>query len=98
MELITDPTIATPSVPPISLVVSLTADPAPTRPAGSVPMIASVAGPEVSASPPAINTIDPIILPQYAESTSDPAASANPLLINANPTVTTAVVPNRFIR
>src|SRR5450755_328325 len=89
--------MATPSVPPISLVVSFTAEPAPVRLAGNAPMIASVAGPDVRASPAAISTMEITIRPQYAESTADPAASTNPALISASPAATTAVVPNRFI-
>ncbi len=61
---ITEPTIATPSVPPSSRVVSLTAEPAPAFPAGSAPMIASVAGPVVSAGPAAISAIATMIRPQ----------------------------------
>ena len=56
--------MATPRVPPISLVVSFTADPAPARLAGSAPMIASVAGPAVSARPAAISVIDTTMRPQ----------------------------------
>ena len=56
--------MATPRVPPISRVVSFTADPAPARPAGNAPMIASVAGPAVRARPAAISAIDATIRPQ----------------------------------
>src|SRR5664279_1679224 len=89
--------MATPRVPPISRVVSFTADPAPARPAGSAPMIASVAGPAVNARPAAISAIDATIRPQYAESTDDPAASTKPALISARPPAITAVLPTRFI-
>ena len=63
-ELSTDPTMATPSVPPTSRVMSLTAEPAPAFPAGSAPMIASVAGPVVNASPAAISAIARTMRPQ----------------------------------
>ena len=49
--------MATPSVPPSSRVVSLTAEPTPAFSCGSEPMIASVAGAVVSPSPTAMSTI-----------------------------------------
>ena len=54
----TEPITATPSVPPTSRVVSLTAEPAPAVSRGRAPMIASVAGPDTRPSPAAINVMD----------------------------------------
>ena len=57
------PTIATPSVPPSSRVVSLTAEPTPALSTLSEPMIDSVAGAVVNPSPPPSNTICTAISP-----------------------------------
>ena len=46
------PMMATPSVPPSSRVVSLTAEPTPALSVGSDPMMDSVAGGVVAPSPP----------------------------------------------
>ena len=50
------PTIATPSAPPSSRVVSLTAEPMLARSGGSEPMIDSVAGAPASPMPAPIST------------------------------------------
>ena len=47
----------TPSVPPISRIVSLTADAAPVELSGTVPIRASVAGPWIRAMPAAIRAM-----------------------------------------
>ncbi len=49
----TEPSTATPSAPPISRVVSFTAEPTPALAGGSEPMIDSVAGGMTSARPTA---------------------------------------------
>ena len=51
------PSTATPSVPPMSRVASLTAEPTPARLRLTTPMIASVAGAEVSPMPSPYSTI-----------------------------------------
>ena len=51
------PTMATPSAPPTSRLVSLTAEPTPAWSSGSAPMIDSVAGATDSPMPAPINTI-----------------------------------------
>jgi len=52
-----EPRIATPITPPISRVVSLTAEPTPACSGGSAPMIDSVDGAIASPMPAAINTV-----------------------------------------
>src|SRR5579864_4870407 len=93
----TEPITATPSVPPSSRVVSLTADPTPALAVGSAPMMASVAGPMVRARPAAISVIEAMTGPQYAESTLRVAATANPALMISSPPATTILVPIRFM-
>ena len=90
--------MATPSVPPSSRVVSLTAEPAPALSRGSAPMIASVAGLEVSARPAAISTIDgddpaPVARRHRRPGGDQEARSSSA----AGPPVTMTLVPARFI-
>src|SRR6516165_5478843 len=89
--------IATPSVPPTSRVVSLTAEPAPAFARGSAPMMASVAGPVVNASPAAISAIAVTTGPQYGALVEVDAATRKPPLISSSPNPTTSFVPTRFI-
>ena len=61
MEVNTEPTTATPRVPPSSRVVSLTADPTPALSTESDPMIDSVAGAVVDPRPAPRRIIWPMI-------------------------------------
>src|SRR3981189_3367716 len=88
------PTIATPSVPPNSRVLSLTAEPTPALSALSDPMIASVAGAVASPSPPPRSTICTAIS-RYEVSALVVAAQARPAAKIASPPATTTVVPIR---
>ena len=77
--------MATPSVPPSSRVVSLTAEPTPAFSAGNDPMIASVAGAITMPSPPAMKPIEMTII-QYGTSTAKLALRTNPTAIGTGDT------------
>src|SRR5262249_61684149 len=89
--------LATPSVPPTSRVVSLTAEPAPALARGSAPMIASVAGPVVNARPAAISDIPITTMPQYGASAAVLAATTNPERISARPNAAATFVAARLM-
>src|SRR3954447_23206499 len=90
-----DPPTATPSVPPSSRVVSLTAEPTPAFSLGSEPMIDSVAGAVVRVRPLDTSSIQATTGPQNAVPASKVEAQRNPRAIDASPDATTTLGPNR---
>src|SRR4051794_25684704 len=94
MEANTLPTTATPSVPPSSRVVSLTAEPTPARSGGNEPMIDSVAGAVTRPSPPPIPSMATTTT-RYGELAAVTAATRKPEAIKPSPAPTTRFEPNR---
>ena len=86
--------IATPSAPPTSRVVSLTAEPTPALSRGSEPMIDSVAGATASPMPPPISSIAMAMRP-YPLVTVDVDATTRPAAKSSMPVTTTRLVPSR---
>ena len=93
IELNTEPTTATPRVPPSSRVASLTADPTPARAGGSTSRIDSVAGLEISPMPSPMRTICTTITGAYGTSAGLPAIQVKAAPNSTIPVVTTARVP-----
>ena len=86
--------MATPNVPPTSLLTSLMAEPTPARSAGNSPITASVDGEVTSPSPLAKNNMPITIGPQYAASAPLKPMIVSPIPILARPIDTTLFVPN----
>src|SRR3954452_21312343 len=91
----TDPTTATPRVPPSSRVASLTALPTPARAGGSTSRIDSVAGVEIRPMPSPIITICGTITWEYDVSTAAVEIHTNAVPKSTMPVVTTILVPIR---
>ena len=94
-ELNTLPMMATPSVPPSSRAVSLTAEPTPALPADSEPMIDSVAGAVVAPRPAPMRIIWPTMIVYGVSTPTLRAIHTNELASSRRPARTTAVVPTR---
>src|SRR6266508_791 len=94
MDANTLPTTATPTAPPVCRVVSLTAEPTPAFASGSEPMIESVAGAIVSASPHAVITNRHTRSP-YDDDASSPEVNNKPVAVRVSPVATTALLPTR---
>ena len=90
-----EPTTATPSVPPSSRVASLTAEPTPARAGGSTSRIDSVAGVEIRPMPRPISTICGTITVAYDASTATVEIHRNAAPNSTSPVVTTTLVPIR---
>src|SRR5215510_11542080 len=88
------PSTATPSVPPISRVVSFTAEPTPALAGGRDDRIDSVAGAAADPSPNPIRIIA-VAITGYGVETSLVEAIANPAAMNRRPVATTSLVPMR---
>ena len=86
------PTIATPSAPPSSRVVSLTAEPTFARSGGSAPMIDSVAGAPARPMPAPMRTSATASRP-YPVPVVTVAATASPAENRTIPVVATRRVP-----
>src|SRR5579884_4479252 len=84
--------IATPSVPPVRRVASLTAEPTPALARGTTPMIASVAGALVSPIPVPITTICSTIV-RYVVDREAVVTDTSNAAVNSSPAVTTTFVP-----
>src|SRR5580765_6430861 len=91
----TEPTTATPSVPPSSRVASFTALPTPARAGGSTSRIDSVAGVEISPMPRPISTICGTITWAYDVLTDAVEIQRNAVPKSTMPVVTTTLVPIR---
>ena len=96
-ELKTLPMTATPTAPPTCLVVSFTADPTPALARGKDPMIDSVAGAMVNASPHAVITMRHT-MSAYDESPCVPVRRSRPTVVSVIPAATTYFVPKRSTR
>jgi len=94
----TEPTTATPRVPPSSRVASLTADPTPARAGGKTSRMDSVAGVEISPIPSPMRTIWGTMTQEYDVSTAAVEIQANATPKRTIPVVTTTLVPHRGAR